>query len=86
MGVGDQRCSPTPCPGKQPLPIVQDAGLAPGLVWWTDAENIAVPGFDLRTLQPVASQIPVDFTSPLYSALEFVNILAFDLLNLDSIV
>jgi len=56
-----------------PLPIVQDTGLAPDLVW-TDAENIALPGFDLRTVQLVASQIPVDFTSPLYSAFEFVNI------------
>jgi len=51
---------------------VQDAGLAPGLVW-TDAENIALPAFDFWTVQSVASQISVDFTSPLYNALEFVN-------------
>ena len=41
-------------PGKDPVPIVQEAGWAPGPVW-TGAENVAPPGFDPRTLQPVAS-------------------------------
>jgi len=35
-------------PGKDPLPIVQEAGWAPGPVW-TDAENLAPPGSDSRT-------------------------------------
>jgi len=35
-------------PGKDPVPIVQEAGWAPGPVW-TGAEN-------LRTVQPVASR------------------------------
>jgi len=44
-------------PGTDPVPIVQEAGWAPGLVS-TDAENLAPPppGFELRTVQPVASR------------------------------
>jgi len=40
-------------PGKDPVPIVQEAGWAPGPVW-TGAENLTPPGFDPRTVQPVA--------------------------------
>jgi hypothetical protein len=43
-------------PGKDPVPIVQEAGWAPGPVW-TDAENLAPPpGFDPWTIQLVASR------------------------------
>ena len=42
-------------PGKDPVPITQEAGWAPGPVW-TGAENLIPPGFDPRTLQPVASR------------------------------
>ena len=43
-------------PGKEPVPIVQEAGWAPGSVW-TGAENLApYPEFDPRTAQPVASR------------------------------
>jgi len=43
-------------PGKDPVPVVQEAGWAPGPVW-TGAENLAsLPGFDTRTVQPVASR------------------------------
>ena len=41
-------------PGKDPVPIVQEAGWAPEPVW-IGAENLAPPGFDPRTVQPVAS-------------------------------
>jgi hypothetical protein len=41
-------------PGKEPVPIVQEAGCDPGPVW-TGVENLAPPRFDLRTVQPVAS-------------------------------
>jgi hypothetical protein len=41
-------------PGKDPVPIVQEAGWAPGPVW--TAENRAPPGFDPRTVQPVVSR------------------------------
>ena len=38
-GVGGQRHAPCALPpGKDPVPIVQEAGWAPGPVW-TDAEN-----------------------------------------------
>jgi hypothetical protein len=43
-------------PGKDPVPIVQEAGWAPESVW-TGAENFAPqPEFDPRTVQPVASR------------------------------
>jgi hypothetical protein len=42
-------------PGKDPIPIVQEAGWAPGPVW-TGVENLTPPlEFDSQTVQPVAS-------------------------------
>ena len=41
-------------PGKDPVPIVQEAGWTPGPIW-TGAENLTPPRFDPRTVQPVAS-------------------------------
>ena len=41
-------------PGKDPVPIVQEAGWASGPVW-TGAENLAPTGFDPRTVQLVGS-------------------------------
>ena len=35
--------TPRFAPGKDPVPIVQEAGWAPGLVW-IDAENLASTG------------------------------------------
>ena len=44
MGVGGQRHVPAAfTAGKDPLPIVQEAGWAPGPVW-TGAENLAPTG------------------------------------------
>ena len=43
-------------PGKDPVPIVQEVGWVSGAVW-TGAENLAPPpGFDPRTVQPIASR------------------------------
>jgi hypothetical protein len=42
-------------PGNDPVPIVQEAGWVPGSVW-TGAENLALTGFDPRTVEPVASR------------------------------
>ena len=42
-------------PGKDPVPIVQEAGWAPEPVR-IGAENLAPPGFDPRTFRPVASR------------------------------
>ena len=57
----------TPRPGrftpeKEPVPVVQDAGWAPGPVW-TGAENLApTPGFDPGTVQPA---LPTELSRPL---------------------
>ena len=48
--------------GKDPVPIVQEAGWAPGPVW-KYAENLASPGFNPRTFQPVASRY-TDYAIP----------------------
>jgi len=42
-------------PGKDPVPILQEAGWAPGAVW-TGAKISLPPGFDPRTVQSVASR------------------------------
>jgi hypothetical protein len=49
-------------PGKDPVLIVQQAGWTPGPVW-ISAENLAPPGFDPRTFQPVASRY-TDYVIP----------------------
>jgi hypothetical protein len=49
-------------PGKEPVPIVQEAGWAPEPVW-IGAEKLAPPGFDPRTFQPVASRY-TDYAIP----------------------
>ena len=41
--------------GKDPVPLVQEAGWAPEPLW-IGSENLAPPGFDPRTFQPVASR------------------------------
>jgi hypothetical protein len=44
MGVGGQRHAPAAfTPGKEPVPIVQEAGWVPGPVW-IGAENLAPTG------------------------------------------
>jgi len=41
-------------PGKDPVPILQEAGWAPGSVW--RAENLVPTGIRSRTVQPVVSR------------------------------
>jgi len=55
---------PLSTPGKDPVPIVQDAGWAPGPVW-TGAENLApsTPGFDPRTVHSIVSSY-IDYATP----------------------
>ena len=66
MGVDGQRQDPAALtPGKNPVPIVQNAGWASGPVW-TGAENLTPPGFDPRTFQPVACRY-TDWAIPAYS-------------------
>jgi hypothetical protein len=42
---GEHHASAAFTPGKEPVPIVQEAGWAPEPVW-IGAENLAPPGFD----------------------------------------
>ena len=63
MGVGGERQAPaTLPPGKDPVPIVQEAGLTPGPAR-TGAENLAPTGIDPHTVQPVAIRC-TDCTMP----------------------
>ena len=50
-------------PGKVPVPIEQEAGWASGPVW-TGVENLAPPGFDPRTVQPIDSRYTDYATRP----------------------
>jgi hypothetical protein len=55
MGVSGRHAPAAFTPGKDPVPIVQEAGWAPGPVW-IGAENLApLPGFDPWTFQLVVS-------------------------------
>jgi len=47
-------------PGKDPVPIVLEAGWAPGPVW-TGAENSPPPGFGPQTVQPVARCVQIQY-------------------------
>jgi len=62
-GVGGQRHAPAAfIPGKDPVPIIQEAGWAPGPVW-IGAENFVTTGIRSRTVQPVASRY-TDWANP----------------------
>jgi hypothetical protein len=50
-------------PGKDPVPIVQEAGWTPGPVW-SGAENLTPLGFDPLTVQPIASRYTDYATRP----------------------
>jgi hypothetical protein len=50
-------------PGKDPVPIVQEAGWVPGPVW-TGTENLAPSEFNPQTVQPVASRYTDWATGP----------------------
>jgi hypothetical protein len=55
MGCGQRHALATLTPGKDPAPIVVEAGWTPGPVW-TGAGNLAPPGFDPGAINPVASR------------------------------
>jgi len=59
---GGQPQAPAPStPGKEPVPIVQDAGWTPGPVW-TGVENLVPTGIRSRTAQPVVSRYTAIFS------------------------
>ena len=63
MGMGGQPHAPAAStPGKDPVPIVQEAGWAPGPVW--RAENLVPIGIWSRTVQLVASRYTDWATGP----------------------
>ena len=59
--------------GKYPVPVVQEAGWAPGPVW-TGAENLAPTGIRSQTIQPVASSYTDWATGPTSREMLIVNI------------
>jgi hypothetical protein len=60
-------------PGKDPVSIAEEAGWAPGPVW-KDAENLAPPpGFDPRTVQPVASRYTDWATQPTHLYIDIME-------------
>jgi len=54
-------------PGKDPVPTVE-AGWAPGPVW-IGVENLAPPGFNTHTVQPVVSRYTDYATRPMLNPL-----------------
>jgi len=50
---------------REMVPLVQEAGLAPGTVW-TDVENPAPTEFDPLTVQPIASRC-TDYAIPAHT-------------------
>jgi hypothetical protein len=51
-------------PGKDPAPIIQEAGWVPGSVW-KGAENLAPPpGFDPQTVKPQRVTILTELSRP----------------------
>ena len=56
---------------RDPVPIVQEAGWAPGVVW-TGVENLPPPGFDPRAVQPVA-RCYTDYAIPTHLVLFIIN-------------
>jgi len=59
---GQRHARPLFTPGDDTVPIVQEAGWAPGPVS-TGLENLVPPGLDPRTVQPVASRY-TDWATP----------------------
>ena len=68
MGVGGQRLAPAAfAPGKEPGPIVQEAGWAPGLVW-RGAENLASTGIRSPNLRARSESLyGLSYPGPYYT-------------------
>jgi len=62
-------------PGKDPVPILQEAGWVPGPVW-TGAENLVPTGIRSRTVQPVVSPYTEWATGPTYRMRYILQILS----------
>jgi len=63
LEVSGQRHAPSALPrGRDPVPIVQQSGWAPGTVW-AGVEDLALPKTNPRTFQHVASPY-IDYAIP----------------------
>ena len=63
MGVGGYRHTPTALAmGKEAVPIVYEAGWAPGSVW-SGAENLTTTGTRSPAVQPVTSHYTENMTT-----------------------
>jgi len=64
-------------PGKDLVPIVQEAGWAPGPVW-TGVENLTPPGFDPRTVQPITSLYTDYATRPTHHEIVYSKNISYE--------
>ena len=69
---GQRHAPAEPTPGKDSVHIVQEAGWASGPVW-TGAENLAPPGLDPRTVQPVCSRY-TDYATPAHKLRSLIDV------------
>jgi hypothetical protein len=72
---GQHHASAAFTPGKDPVPVAQEAGWVPEPVW-KGAENLAPPAFDPRTFQPVASRYDMYMYIYIYNIMNILNILS----------
>ena len=82
MGVWSASLPGRLYPGKEPVPVIQEAGWAPEPLW-IGAENLLLPGFDPRTLQAVASRY-TGYAIPALVAIPHLLHLGRGLVSLDS--
>jgi hypothetical protein len=68
-------------PRERPGTHCTEGWVAPGLVW-TGAENFPPPGFDPRTVQPVASRY-TDYATQPFCSWYMPNIISFTLTNIE---
>ena len=66
-------------PGKEPVPIVQEAGWAPGPIW-TGAERLTPPGLDPRNVQPVVSRYTDYASRPTFGKIKQLNYFYSDII------
>ena len=66
MGVGGRHAPAARTPGKDPVPIVQEAGWAPGLVW-ISAENLVSTGIRSPDLPAHIKKVKVNAVCGSYS-------------------
>jgi hypothetical protein len=75
MGVGGRHALAAFTPGEDPVPIVQEAGWAPGLVW-IGAENLAPTGIRSPDLPARSESLyQLCYPGPFKFNIQFINFL-----------